>query len=234
MQPEYNETLQGVPIFRTQISFNVTPLIRKVGDIKYIVIHDTANVAHGADDYMHYKYFRSQDRDSSADFFIDHDSITKLNDYYKSFTWHCGDNYNNFKHPLCRNHNSVGIEICVNWVDDKQKMDQTIKNTVVLVKELMRYLQIPVENVIRHYDVTHKMCPGRIPMVDKTPVVNINWINFKKMLQEPIDENRDLVKQMMSDGLITDEKKWYDILKGNNQATLDDIKQVLKIATSKI
>ena len=60
--------------------------------------------------------------------------------------------------------------------------DATVKNTVELTKYLMKKYNIPVERVIRHYDVTGKICPE--PYVrDETA-----WSNFKNMLINKEDE----------------------------------------------
>jgi len=187
MNSEYNSYLskdKHILMHRGQISFNVTKLDRGVEGIKYIVIHGTGNNAVTADDYMHYKYFNSGNKSSSADFFVDHDSITKLNDYYKNFTWHVGDyaarGLSKPKIP-CYNSNSVGIEICVNFQKEPVIMDRTIKNAIELVKELKKYLRKDIK-VVRHFDVTGKYCPADI-LVDKSPNVNANWVKFLQEVQ---------------------------------------------------
>ena len=37
--------------------------------------------------------------------------------------------------------------------------EETITNTIELVRRKMEEYDIPIENVIRHYDVTAKWCP---------------------------------------------------------------------------
>ena len=59
--------------------------------IKYIVVHDTGNPSRGANATAHYNYFNGGDRSSSADFFVDDTQVLCVNDYYKYYTWHCGD-----------------------------------------------------------------------------------------------------------------------------------------------
>ena len=51
--------------------------------------------------------------------------------------------------------------------------EETINKTIELVKELMAKYNIPVGNVIRHYDVTHKVCPA--PFVNNSN----RWNDFK-------------------------------------------------------
>lgn len=130
--------------------------LRAVSDIKYIVIHYTAN--DGDTDENNGIYFKNNDVDASAHYFVDDDSITSsVPDNYVA--WHCGGK--KYKHPECRNANSIGIEIC----DDVKNgviypSAKTIENVLDLTKSLMKKYNIPKENIIRHYDVTGKSCPA--------------------------------------------------------------------------
>lgn len=162
-------------IITKQIKYNYSIRNRK---IEGIVIHDTANRASGANAEMHYRYFNAANRGASADIFIDKDSIWIVNDYKKYYTWQCGDNPLYTKRRFY-NANSIGIELCVN---DMNNINAVIDNTVFIVRRLMTELNIPLDNVVRHYDCSGKMCPGTIPMVDNSPNINQNWINFKKKL----------------------------------------------------
>lgn len=129
--------------------------MRQLTDIKYIVIHYTAN--DGDTDENNGEYFKNNDVDSSAHYFVDSDSITKsVPDNY--IAWHCGGKI--YKHNKCRNYNSIGIEIC----DDIKNgsiypSSKTIQNAIELTKMKMKEYNIPKENVIRHFDVTGKHCP---------------------------------------------------------------------------
>ena len=73
--------------------------------------------------------------------------------------------------------------------------DETLKQCVKLTKILMKKYNIPLERVIRHYDVTGKYCPGIVGWNDeatyttdgKLTKINSNsskWLEFKKMLQK--------------------------------------------------
>ena len=129
---------------------------RSVTDIKYIVIHYTGN--DGDTDENNGKYFKNNVTGTSAHYFVDRDSITQsVPDNFVA--WHCGGK--SYKHKSCRNSNSIGIEIC----DDVKNgtiypSDKTIKNVLELTEYLMKKYNIPKENVIRHYDVTGKLCPA--------------------------------------------------------------------------
>ena len=74
--------------------------------------------------------------------------------------------------------------------------DATVKNTVELTKYLMKKYNIPVERVIRHYDVTGKICPE--PYVrDETA-----WSNFKNMLINKEDEPMTAQEKASFDALV--------------------------------
>ena len=121
--------------------------------IKYIVVHDTGNPSRGANATAHYNYFNGGDRSSSADFFADDTQVLCVNDYYKFYTWHCGDGHGKYG---ITNRNSVGIEFCINVDSDRNK---TLERTAQLVRELMQQLNIPIDRVVRHYDASRKNCP---------------------------------------------------------------------------
>lgn len=121
--------------------------------IKYIVVHDTGNPSRGANATAHYNYFNGGDRSSSADFFVDDTQVLCVNDYYKFYTWHCGDGHGKYG---ITNRNSVGIEFCINVDSDRNK---TLERAAQLVRELMQELNIPIERVVRHYDASRKNCP---------------------------------------------------------------------------
>lgn len=121
--------------------------------IRYIVVHDTGNPSRGANATAHYNYFNGGDRSSSADFFVDDTQVLCVNDYYKYYTWHCGDGRGKYG---ITNRNSVGIEFCINVDSDRNK---TLERAAQLVRELMQELNIPIERVVRHYDASRKNCP---------------------------------------------------------------------------
>lgn len=129
---------------------------RQLSKIKFIVIHYTAN--DGDTDERNGEYFANNVVKASAHYFVDDNSITQtVPDNYNAY--HCGASV--YKHPQCRNANSLGIEIC-----DTVKNGivyptvKTIENTLELTNYLMHKYAIPKENVIRHFDVTGKICPA--------------------------------------------------------------------------
>jgi N-acetylmuramoyl-L-alanine amidase len=130
------------------IKYNYSP----GNDIKYIVVHDTGNKRKGADAYANYRYFNSKDRKASAHYFVDDKEILQLVEDHNA-SWHCGDGKGKYG---ITNHNSIGIEVCVN---EDGNYEKAVENAVDLVKYLMDKYNIPLERVVRHYDASRKICP---------------------------------------------------------------------------
>lgn len=138
--------------------------------IKYIVIHDTANTNKGADALRHYKYFSGGNRNASAHYFVDDKRIVEIiEDAYAA--WHCGDGHGRFG---ISNNNSLGVEICVNSDGNYEK---ALANSLPLVRELMSYYNIPLKNVVRYFDASHKIYP-RSMAANNWEL----WWKYKKML----------------------------------------------------
>ena len=78
------------------------------GDIKYIVIHFTSN--NGDTALNNCNYFSGANRGASAHYFIGDDGIYQsVPDKWAA--WAVGGT-KNYKHPYCRNMNSISIEMC--------------------------------------------------------------------------------------------------------------------------
>lgn len=129
---------------------------RSVANIKYIVVHYTGN--DGDTDEANANYFKGSNRKASAHYFVDDDSVTQSvpDDY---IAWHCGTSgtyYNS-----CRNSNSIGVEMCDIQRNGVYNLSAaTRSNAIELIRELMAKYNVPITNVVRHYDVTHKNCPA--------------------------------------------------------------------------
>ena len=161
-------------------------------NIKYIVVHYTANDGDTARNNG--KYFSQPNRNASAHYFVDENEIIQsVKD--TDTAWHCGAK--SYKHPKCRNDNSVGIEMC-SEKDDKGQyyINQATQNrTIRLIKVLMGKYNIPIENVLRHYDVTGKICPE--PFVRN----QVQWLDFKKRLSEEKEGGADMIYNYMDENM---------------------------------
>lgn len=172
--------------YLTKVNYNT--LKGKVN--KYIVIHYTAN--NGDTALGNCKYFYSADRGSSAHYFVDETGVWQcVND--GDVAWHCGAS--SYKHPYCRNNNSIGIELCSRKDDNYYFKDETVNNAAELVRELMAKYNVPIENVIRHYDVTGKICPE--PFVRDIKA----WQDFKERVADDMTEAevRKIATQIAND-----------------------------------
>ena len=150
--------------------------------IKYIVMHYTAN--DGDTDEGNAHYFQGAGRRASAHYFVDEDSVTQsVRD--RDAAWHCGGDLESSHHPLrgiCMNRNSLGVEMCSDIVGGKYTITpQTVDRAVELVKYLMAKYGIDVDHVVRHYDVTGKLCPE--PWVRDESL----WRKFKARLTAPVE-----------------------------------------------
>ncbi len=131
--------------------------------IKYIVIHYVGALG-GAE--ANCKYYASQYIGASAHYYVGFDGEIWQSVEEKDIAWHCGTS-NGYKHPECRNANSLGIELCVrnngSLADTSRDWyfeGATVREGIELTKVLMEKYNIPADRVIRHYDVTGKICPN--------------------------------------------------------------------------
>lgn len=143
-------------------------------------------------------------RSGSADFCVDDEHIIQVNPNLDKYnTWHCGGglqgNIRHAYHGICKNCNSIGIEMRPyndhgNVIAAKNAgwyfHQQTVDNTIDLVRYLMSKYNIDTEHVIMHADVTGKYCPA--PFLDDIS----QWENFKKRIslstsESEVPENMD-------------------------------------------
>lgn len=186
MRPEEQETNQRgdiMNIIKKISKFNFYPgtINRLKGG--YIVIHYVGGES-SAEQLC--KYFAGGDRNASAHYFVDHNGDVYQSVEDQNSAWHCGTD-KGYKHPKCRNTNSIGIEMCCRTKGDKTKADAnwyfedaTVASTIALTKELMAKYDITPDRVIRHYDVTGKTCPA--PYVFNTG--KHTWEQFQAAIRE--------------------------------------------------
>lgn len=164
----------------------------RTDSIEYIVIHYTANNGDTAKNNLNY-FANNQNLSASAHYFVDENEVCQsVKD--TDTAYHCGAK--TYKHKYCRNSNSIGIELC-SRKDNNGKYyfkDKTIANAIAITKELMQKYNVPVENVIRHYDVTGKICPA--PMVNDEKL----WKEFLAMLSngKKLESGNDIVWELMN------------------------------------
>lgn len=178
---------------------NTTSLLNRA--IDYIVIHYTAGSTSRAGTAKNNAVMFSDPANyASADFIVDDETIVQYNpDVKNRFCWHCGDNKNAYSmggkfYGKCTNANSIGIEICStnpNWTASDQAnskkwsfTEKAVLNAVELTNHLTQTYNIPADRVIRHYDVSGKLCPGIIGWNEDSKDIS-HWKAFKAKLTNP-------------------------------------------------
>ena len=150
---------------KLKIVDNLTTVNFRSGNMtpKYIVIHyfGALGTAKSVSEY-----FKTPGIQASAHYALDEGDTIYRCVRDKDIAWHCGAN--KYKHPECRNSNSIGIEARPSKINRKRVMasdtdwyfePKVVDNLVWLTKKLMAQYNIPADHVIRHYDVTGKLCP---------------------------------------------------------------------------
>lgn len=158
---------------------------KRTGAIRYLVIHYTGAPGTARNNGA---YFASRgDIGASAHYFVDaQDIVQSVPDGDRA--WHCGAAV--YKHPECRNDNSIGVELCC-YQDASGRWRfalDTVDNAVLLIRALMAQYNIDIDHVVRHYDVTGKVCPE--PFVRDAAA----WAEFKARLTAPETEEDDMTR----------------------------------------
>lgn len=179
---------------------------------KYLAIHFTAGTNSKPGKALStYNTFIS--RQASADFVVDDRDIVQFNpDINNYYCWAVGDNRQLSRggakfNGKASNKNTISIEICstcnpaTSTAVSKPNhngwsfTDAVLNNAIKLAKLIMKKYNIPIENVIRHYDITGKLCPGLLgwndeEIYDKNTGKKIigkrnnseEWLKFKQKL----------------------------------------------------
>ena len=168
---------------------------RKATSIKYIVIHDTGNTSKGADANAHFSFFNSGDKQSSAHYFVDDTQILRIIKESDK-AWHCGDG--NGKYGIT-NENSIGIEICINMNGD---FNIAFNKCAELTSSLLKKYNLPIENVVRHYDASRKICPN--VMSKNNWLMWDDFLNTVKSIYKSSNENNTSNSENNSQIIISD------------------------------
>ncbi len=131
--------------------------------VSYLVIHYVGATGSARENAAYFHTHHARSLNSSAHFFVGH--ADEGGAVYPSVSvadtaWHVGAT--RYVHPKCRNANSIGVELCCHrdakgaWYFDPE----TVAAAQALCRELMAKYHIPRDRVLRHYDVTGKLCPA--------------------------------------------------------------------------
>lgn len=173
--------------------------------IKYLAIHYTAGGSSAPGRAKGMKSSWEKSHRASADFGVDDRDMVQFNPDPKNYyCWAVGDKKAaGVKCTDGRNSNTISIEICSNLKKGTSASkpnhsgwyytDEALNNGIRLAKILMKKFNITVERVVRHYDISGKLCPGiigyndgRIYNEDGTKTDKFNnsdkWREFKSRL----------------------------------------------------
>lgn len=144
-------------------------------NVRYIAIHYTAGATSRKGAALSTKSAFLK-RKASADFAVDDEEIVQINpDLRNYYCWSVGDPKNTTSggaqlYGKATNRNVISIEVCSNLAKGASAIipnhkgwyytDTALDNALRLIRYLMGRFNIPKENVIRHYDVSGKLCPG--------------------------------------------------------------------------
>ena len=213
----------------------LTPVNHRSGGCvpKYIVVHyfgalgTAAGVA---------EWFKNPQAQASAHYVVDEGETIYRCVKETDTAWHCGDGQ---KHPVCRNWNSVGIEIrprklnfkriaaCdADWFFDKRALD----NAEWLIRRLMKQYKIPAGNILRHYDVSGKLCPRPFVGDDTNSYYHTtgNW-QWEKFLERFDNEVVEKSKMIVDGKEVPVERILKD---GTNYVKVRDIAAALDLEVS--
>lgn len=161
---------------------------RNPDDIRYLVYHYTGNDGDRA--LGNAKYYQSTVVLASAHYFVDDEEIYQsVGDLFIAWAvggrkWSdCPQTGGGSLYGVVTNANSISIEMCDTSRDGKlMAAEATLERAAALGRELMEKYDIPIERVVRHFDVTGKHCPAYF-------VDEIAWTAFKGRLTAGKEEN---------------------------------------------
>lgn len=173
-----SDTVNGIKI-NSSYKCNATNYNSRTSrNIQYIVMHYTGNEKDTAK--ANANYFQRANCNASAHFFVDNTNIYQ-SVALKNIAWHCGGS--KYYHSSCRNTNSIGIEMCCTAGNYKISAT-TIENSAQLCAMLCKKIGITAKTVdtyvLRHYDITHKICPAQMA----NSASDADWVAFKNRVKE--------------------------------------------------
>ena len=148
---------------------------RNLNDIEYIVIHYTGNSNDTATSNAN--FFKNYNtRQAGAHFFISRNGEIVRTIPMTRTAWAVGgiklNNSGGKYYGKCTNYNSISIEFCD--IVDKDLSQEQIESAKNLIKYIRKNCK-NIKHIIRHYDVTGKICPERY--IDST-----KWNELRKKL----------------------------------------------------
>lgn len=158
-----------IKIIKSLISINYTKGIQIKP--KYIVIHGISEAFKTPKQYRDY-LAKNEDIKKSLHFLVGETEIIQLlEENWRAL--HVGDKPS----KVITNSNSIGIGFVIRRGDNKQV---AVRNIIELINILKEKYNIPLDNILRHYDVTGKECPKEL-------LSESQWTIFKGFINEDLN-----------------------------------------------
>jgi N-acetyl-anhydromuramyl-L-alanine amidase AmpD len=164
--------------------------LRDASAVRYLVYHYTGNDGDTA--RANAVYYANATVKASAHYFVDGTEIVQsVPELYTAWSvggkkWRdCAQTGGGMLHGVVTNTNSISIEMCDTAHDGKlMATDATLRNAAALGRKLMALYGIPIDRVVRHFDVTGKHCPAYF-------MDSAAWEAFRLRLTGKEDETMD-------------------------------------------
>ena len=161
-----------IPVYEDFLPKSAAGRVNEKREIKYLVIHETANTAVGADAEAHNRFIHENGMTAEHSWHYtvdDHQIYHHLPDDEPAY--HAGDHLEQDG----GNRNGIGIEMCVASDND---YDQTVANTAKLTAKLLVEYELKPEDALRkHQDFSGKLCPQQ--MIEQG-----RWDSFVALVQK--------------------------------------------------
>lgn len=154
-------------------------------EVRRIVCHWTANTTRGADANAHRRYFQNNPdgRKASAHYFVDSRNMIQIIPD-NEMALHVGERWSasgavaiTGNRRISPNRYTIGYELCVNADGD---FKETETRSAWLAAYLLKKHALSMNQLIRHFDVTGKRCPGMY----LTPET---WAAYRQKVQAEFD-----------------------------------------------
>ena len=161
----------------------------RTDQVKYLVVHYVGAVGSARNNAVYYG--TTPNIGASAHYFVGHAAeggAVWASVAEEDTAWHCGTT-GRYYHPQCRNANSIGVELCCHKAKDGTWYfdEETVEAAVELCRDIVARYGLDRDHMVRHYDVTHKVCPAPFVLDEGA------WLAFKDRVfreDESVDEEQ--------------------------------------------
>ena len=168
---------------------------RRTARVQWIVVHYTGTAAGAKANARTFE--RKLEKPRSTHYLVE-GAVVLATVRENRAAWHIGAPDESKKLPVY-NGNAIGVDLCEQKLvmpkgrlhaedQDWYFTDETEATAAELIAEIMRRHSIPLDHVVRHYDVTGKLCPRPFVGADINKVYkesgNRRWEGFKALIAE--------------------------------------------------